>query len=83
MFLRICYVSQDEKHLDFLHYLEKAESQVYSKQHSYKATKAGLNLGHLTPQGFLMIFPPVEFKKMWWNLLHLIKGRISLFRDSS
>lgn len=41
-------MSQDEKRLDFLHYLEKAESEVYSKQHSYKTTKAGLSLGHLT-----------------------------------
>lgn len=63
MFFGICYVSQDEKRLDFLHYLEKAESEVYSKQHSYKITKAGLNLGHLTSQGFLMIFPLVELKK--------------------
>lgn len=70
MFLRLCYVNQEEKRLDFLHYLEKAEGEVYSRHHNYQTTKAELSLGRLTPQGFLRIFLLAELKKKWWNLLH-------------
>lgn len=56
MFLRLCNVNQDEKRLDFLHYWEKAEGEVFSRHRSYQTTKAGLSLGRLTPQGFLWYF---------------------------
>lgn len=83
MFLRLCYVNQDEQRLDFLHYWEKAEGEVFSRHRSYQTTKAGLSLGRLTSQGFLMIFLLAELKKNVVELLLLIQGRISLFGDSS
>lgn len=85
MFLRLWYVNQDKKRLDFLHYWEKAEGEVFSRHRSYQTTKTGLSLGRLTPPGFLMIFLLAEFKKKKnvVELLLLIQGRISLFGDSS
>lgn len=85
MFLRLCYVNQDEKRLDFLHYWEKAEGEVFSRHRSYQTTKAGLSLGRLTPQGFLWYFYLLNLKKKKnvVELLLLIQGRISLFGDSS